>query len=163
MITIINFTILLVNLTISGVVLTVSEKDEQLLALLRDDARMPVSDLARHMGMSRTAVQARLEKLQKNGIITGFGVRLSQDFLRERVRALVMIKAPPTCRHAIEARLEKIPQLSALFSISGAYDLTAVIAAKSVSELDQLIDEVGTLDGVIDTMSSIILSTRIER
>lgn len=141
----------------------INDKDEQLIAVLRDQGRISISDLARTLGVSRTSAQMRIEKLQRNGVITGYGVRLSQEYLKSQVRALVMIKAPPAYRGSIERALTKMSGLTALYSISGIYDLTSVIAAASVEELDRLIDRIGNLEGVSDTMSSIILSTKVDR
>jgi len=141
----------------------ISDKDQQLISLLRENARLSVSEIARRLSVSRTAAQMRLEKLERNGVIDGYSVRLSAGFLKDRVRALVMIKSPPANRVKIENALFKIPQLTSLYSISGTFDLYAVISATSVSELDTAIDAIGRLDGVDDTMSSVILSTKIDR
>ncbi len=141
----------------------ISHKDEQLISLLRENARLSVSEIARRLSVSRTAAQMRLEKLERNGVIDGYSVRLSAKFLKDRVRALVMIKSPPGNRSKIENALSKMRQLTSLYSISGVFDLYAVISAPSVGELDAAIDEIGRLDGVEDTMSSVILSTKIDR
>ena len=143
--------------------MTILDKDEQLIALLRENARLPVAELARRLGVSRTAAQVRLEKLERTGVIDGYTVRLSSSFARNRVRAMVMIKSPPANRAGVEAALAKIPALTSLHSISGAYDLSAEISAPSVGQLDTVIDQIGTLDGVADTLSSIILSTKLDR
>lgn len=143
--------------------MTIMDKDEHLIALLRDNARMPVSEIARHLNVSRTAAQVRLEKLERTGVIAGYTLRLSSSFEKNRVRALVMIKLPPSNRALVEIALAKIPALQTLHSISGIYDLAAEISAPSVGELDQVIDIIGQLDGVADTQSSIILSTKLER
>jgi DNA-binding Lrp family transcriptional regulator len=74
-----------------------------------------------------------------------------------------LIKSPPGNRSKIENTLSKMRQLTSLYSISGVFDLYAVISAPSVGELDAAIDEIGRLDGVDDTMSSVILSTKIDR
>jgi DNA-binding Lrp family transcriptional regulator len=63
----------------------------------------------------------------------------------------------------VTASLNAIPEVTTLHSVSGTFDLIAIIAAPSISELDQLIDGIGTIDGVERTLSSIILSTRISR
>jgi DNA-binding Lrp family transcriptional regulator len=141
----------------------ISDKDQQLISLLRENARLSVSEIARQLSVSRTAAQMRMEKLERNGVIDGYSVRLSASFLKDRVRALVMIKSPPANRNKIEKVLSEIPQLTSLYSISGAFDLYAVISASSVAELDAAIDAIGRLDGVDDTMSSVILSTKIDR
>jgi len=140
-----------------------SDKDNKMISLLRENARLPVSEIARQLAVSRTAAQMRLEKLERNGVIDGYSVKLSNKFLKGRVRALVMIKSPPGTRHEIEVSLSKFQNLTSLYSISGTFDLSAVISARSVEELDETIDAIGRLDGVDDTMSSIILSTKIDR
>lgn len=140
-----------------------SDKDEQLISLLRENARISVSEISRQLSVSRTAAQMRLQKLERNGVIDGYSVRLSDKFSRVQVRALVMIKSPPANRGKIEKALSAIPQLISLYSISGAFDLSAVITARSVGELDAAIDQIGRLKGIEDTMSSVILSTKIDR
>ncbi len=140
-----------------------SVKDEQMISLLQGDGRMSVAELARRLNVSRTAAQMRLEKLEKSGVIIGYGVRLSQKYQKERVQALVMIKSPPSNRDSIEQKLAKLPHLVLLYSVSGLYDLAAVISAQSLEDLDAFIDEIGRLDGVEDTMSSVILSTKVDR
>ncbi len=134
-----------------------------MIALLRENGRMAVSEMARRLHVSRTAAQVRLEKLERTGVITGYGVRLSLSFTKREIRALVMIKSPASSRASIEARLIKIPQLTSLFFISGVFDIAVVIATQSVEDLDILIDKIGMFDGVKDTQSSIILSTKVER
>lgn len=138
-------------------------KDEQLIALLRQNGRLSVSEIARRLSVSRTAAQMRLQKLERNGIITGYSVNLSAGYLGNRVRALVMVKFPPARRAGIEAALTDLPQVTSLYSISGAYDLACVVSAASMGELDETIDRIGCLEGIGETMSSIILSTKIDR
>ncbi len=138
-------------------------KDEALIGLLRENGRLPVSEIARRMSASRTAVQMRLQKLERNGIIEGYSVKLSQSYLNKQVRALVMIKFQPGRRSEIEVALSEMPHLTSLYSISGVFDMTAVVTAASMDMLDQLIDRIGCLEGIDETMSSIILSTKIDR
>jgi len=143
--------------------MTISEQDDLLIALLRENARFSVSELARRLNVSRTAAQARLEKLERNGVITGYTVRLSPEIQTSRIRAMVMIKLPPANRLSIEAALKKNPALTALHSISGTFDLVAEISSRSVEDLDKVIDRIGGLDGVSNTQSSVILSTKFDR
>ncbi len=143
--------------------MTTSDKDDQMIALLRENGRMSVSELARRLHVSRTAAQSRLDKLERTNVIQGYSVRLSSTFTKNEVRALVMIKSPPPNRVRIEAALARISNLKSLFSISGVFDLSAVISAQSVEALDATIDQIGRLEGVEDTQSSIILSTKVDR
>jgi len=115
------------------------------------------------MSVSRTAAQMRLQKLERNGVIDGYSVRLSTSFTKDQVRARVMIKSPPLRRSKIENALRQIPRLTTLYSISGVFDLSAEISAASDADLDVAVDDIGQLDGVDDTMSSVIPSTKIDR
>ncbi|HTD73082.1 MAG TPA: Lrp/AsnC family transcriptional regulator [Steroidobacteraceae bacterium] len=137
--------------------------DEKLLFALRENGRASTALLARLVGRSRTSVQSRIERLEKQGIITGYGVRLAPELGIGAVRAHVMIKVGPKEARAVTAALREISQVRLLHSVSGEADLIAVAAAASVAEMDQVIDRIGALDGVERTTSSIILSTKFER
>lgn len=137
--------------------------DERLLLALRENGRASTTELARLVGRSRTSVQSRIERLEKRGVIIGYGVRLAPEHALGAVRAHVMIKIGPKETRAVTAALRAIPQVRVLHSVSGDADLIAVAAAASVAEMDQVIDRIGELKGVERTHSSIILSTKFER
>ena len=137
--------------------------DERLLLALRENGRASTAQLARLVGRSRTSVQSRIERLQKQGVIVGYGVRLAPEHGLAAVRAHVMIKVGPKESRSVTAALRNIAQVLVLHSVSGDVDLIAVAAAASVDEMDQVIDRIGALDGVERTTSSIILSTKFER
>jgi DNA-binding Lrp family transcriptional regulator len=143
--------------------MTIDAADRQLLSLLAENARAPVAELARALGLSRTTVQSRIERLERRGVITGYSARLSDEHERGLVRAHVLITAQPKLAGKVEVELRRIPEVRTLHSVSGQFDMIAVVVAPSISELDRLIDRIGALDGIDRTMSSIILSTRIER
>jgi DNA-binding Lrp family transcriptional regulator len=137
--------------------------DEKLLLALRENGRASTAQLARLVGRSRTSVQSRIERLEKQGIIVGYGVLLAPEQGLGAVRAHVMIKVGPKEARSVTAALRNIAQVRVLHSVSGDVDLIAVAATASVAEMDQVIDEIGALDGVERTTSSIILSTKFER
>jgi DNA-binding Lrp family transcriptional regulator len=139
------------------------DTDRKLIAMLRENARAPTAVLARRLGLSRTTVQARLERLERRGVIAGYSVRLSEDVERGLIRAHVLVTILPKTAPRIEADLRAIPEVRTLHSVSGNFDLIAIVEAASIGELDRLIDRIGSLEGVERTLSSIILSTRIER
>ncbi|CUX28416.1 AsnC family transcriptional regulator [Agrobacterium deltaense Zutra 3/1] len=143
--------------------MTIADKDRALLALLSENARMPVAELARKLGLSRTTVQARIERLEVDGVIAGYGLRLSESYLSGLVRAHVLITIAPKALPGVTAALAAIKEVTTLHSVSGTFDLIAILAAPSILDLDRLIDRIGALDGVERTLSSIILSTRISR
>jgi DNA-binding Lrp family transcriptional regulator len=137
--------------------------DQKLLAALRDNGRASTAQLARLVGRSRTSVQSRITRLEKQGVIVGYSVLLSPEHDLGAVRAHVMIKLGPKEARAVTAALRAIPQVRLLHSVSGEVDMIAVAATASVAEMDQVIDRIGALDGVERTTSSIILSTKFER
>ena len=137
--------------------------DEKLLLAMRENARASTAQLARHVGRSRTSVQSRIDRLERQGIILGYGVRLAPEHGLGAVRAHVMIKVGPKESRAVTSALREIPQVRVLHSVSGDADLIAVADTSSVAEMDQVIDRIGQLDGVERTTSSIILSTKFDR
>lgn len=150
-------------MTIPPDTLQMDDVDRQLVALLRVNSRQPVTTLSRCLGLSRASVYARIERLERTQVIGGYTIRLGQAYERKLVRAHVMIKISSRLATAIEARLSKLVELTALHAISGEYDLIALLEAESLAQLDSLIDAIAGLDGVERTTSSIVLSTRLRR
>ena len=137
--------------------------DHALLTLLRENARAPAVDLARRLGLSRTTVTARLQRLEAARVIVGYTVKLDGDVESRAVRAHVTIVCQPKASPGVEAALRRMAEVRQLHSVSGPFDMIAVVAAPSVAELDRVIDRIGSLDGVERTTSAILLSTRIDR
>lgn len=137
--------------------------DHALLALLRENARASTADLARRLGLSRTTVQSRLERLERQRVVAGYTIVVPDEIEAALVRAHVLITVAPRQSAAIESALRKIAEVRVLHSVSGPFDLIAIVAAQSIGELDALIDRIGALEGVERTTSAIVLSTRIER
>lgn len=139
------------------------ELDSRLLILLRENSRRQVSALASALGVSRATVYARIARFEKEGIVEGYTIRMGSEHDRKLVRAHVMIKLTPKLTHETVDALEQFRGVTALYSISGEHDLIATIEGANLGELDTLIDEIGQLDGVEKTTSSIILSTKFVR
>ncbi|MDR3508961.1 MAG: Lrp/AsnC family transcriptional regulator [Caulobacteraceae bacterium] len=139
------------------------DTDQRLISLLRENARASTAEIGRRLGLSRTTVQGRIERLERRGVILGYTTRLSDEIERGAVRAHVMITVGPKEARSVETALRAIPAVRMLHSVSGAFDLLAVVVAPSVAEMDDVIDRIGELPGVERTTSSIILSTRLDR
>lgn len=144
-------------------ILPITDKDRALLAILRQNARASTAEVARKLGVSRSTVQSRIERLESAGVISGYAVRIGERYEAGLVRAHVMITAAPKLSKAVSARLGELPELRRLHSVSGPFDLIAEVAAHSVSAMDAVIDTIGALEGVERTQTSVILSTRFER
>ena len=141
----------------------VTFKDQQLLSVLRGNARASTTQLAQILGVSRSTVQKRLERLETEGVIAGYTVQLSSEYLDQEIKAHVMITVSPRMTADIIAHMEKLDGIRAIYSVSGPHDLIAEVAAMSVTDLDGMIDKIIAIDGVERTVSSVILSTRLKR
>jgi DNA-binding Lrp family transcriptional regulator len=137
--------------------------DLRLLALLREDARSNVSLLASKLGVSRATVYNRIAKLEHDGTIAGYTVRIGADHLNRVIRAHVMIKVAAKLTLATQDALAAMPSLTSLYAIAGEYDFIATLEAPSPEALNDLIDAIGMLEGVLNTTSSVILATKVAR
>ncbi|MBU2981960.1 Lrp/AsnC family transcriptional regulator [Lentibacter algarum] len=138
------------------------ETDEALLALLSENARAPVATLARKMGLARTTVQARIERLETSGAIAGYTLRRSQS-ASAPLRATVLISIEPRSGPAVLARLRALPRVEQVHTTSGRWDLIAILRARTTEELDETLDDIGAAKGVKSSESLIHLSTKIDR
>ncbi len=137
--------------------------DHQLISLLQANARLPTADLARQLGVARTTVVARLARLEREGVVIGYTVRLGQPQDRPPVRAHVGITVQPRSGPAVVAALQRLTELVQLSSVSGEFDYIAVLQAASTQRLDALLDAIGQVDGVTRTTTSVVLAVRIDR
>jgi len=137
--------------------------DQRILALLRENARLSTALLGRRLGISRTTVHSRIERLLARRVITGFTVRMGTDQERDQIQAQVMIAAVQKVLARVEAALRALPEVRKLYSVSGQHEFIAIVVTDSVGEMDRLLDRIGAIEGVDRTESSIVLSTRIDR
>ena len=140
-----------------------TEKDEDLILLLKENARIPVSELARRLGVSRSTVQDRLKRLEMNGTIEGYSVRLGRREREREIAAFVTIGVKPQSAPAVITALKKLPKIDSLYTVSGKMDLIAIARTRSAEAMDRVLDEIGKLEGVQRTESAIILSTKFDR
>ena len=150
-------------MTVEMSISTLGAKDRELLAILSENAREQTATIARTLGLSRTTVQAKNDRLERDWVIAGYGEKLTDAYESGMVKAHVLITIAPKTLARITTELHAISAVRTLHSVSGNFDLIAVVEAASIAELDHLIDRIGAIDGVERTLSSIILSTRIRR
>ena len=141
----------------------INHQDEKLLTLLRRDARMSISNLARAMDMSRSTVQNRIAKLEANGVIRGYSLELGGEYSANQVEAHVSIKVHQKLTARTNSSLEQIGEVAQLYSVSGEYDLIAIVQAQSLEALSAVLDEIGNLEGVERTNSAVVLETKFRR
>ncbi len=138
-------------------------KDQQLLGVLRGNARASTTELAKILGLSRSTVQKRIDRLESEGVISGYTVQLSSAYRDQEIKAHVSVTVSPRMTQDIINAMTKLDGVRAIYSVSGPYDLIAEVAALSVSDLDIVIDKIIAIDGVERTETSVILSTRLKR
>ena len=139
------------------------DTDSRILALLRDNARLPVATIARQVGVARTTAIARIGALERRGVIAGYGVRLNAALQAPAVRAYVGVVIDARAGTRFVAAMQKLPQVDMLSAVSGSVDYMLELSCHSTAELDSLLDRVGNSEGVRSTATSIILTRRIDR
>ncbi len=137
--------------------------DRDIIALLAGDARMSVAVMARRLRIARSTVQARLERLETNGTIAGYTLRLGAAAQQGRIRATVLLSIEPRAQAAVLTRLRALATIERAHTTSGRFDMLLQLAAQTTTELDQVLDMIGEIPGVKSSESLIHLSTRIDR
>ncbi len=141
----------------------VSEKDHALLEVLRANAREPVASLARKLGLSRTTVQDRLRRLEEQGVIEGYTIKLAKAAVPQSFSAWVSIAVEPRKHIDVAKMLAKFPQIEVLHAVSGKVDLVALVRASSAESMDEILDRITVLNGITHVETAVILSTKLDR
>lgn len=141
----------------------IDDIDRALIDLLGQDARQPVAGLAKRLGLARSTVQARLDRLEARGVIAGYAVRLGADVAEGAIRATVLLTLEPRAATAVLGRLRGIEPVRAVHTASGRFDMVLEMRARSTRDLDEALDRIGEIEGVRATESLIHLSTRFDR
>lgn len=136
--------------------------DHKLVALLKVNARLPVVKIAKALGCARSTVQLRLKALEDSGAITGYTVSLAKR-KSTGVNALVLITVESTSEADVVQTLSRRHEVSKLYSVSGRFDLCAMVQTDSTEEIERVIDRVRAIRGVTDTLTSMVLSTKVDR
>ncbi|QPC41367.1 Lrp/AsnC family transcriptional regulator [Kaustia mangrovi] len=143
--------------------MVITDKDEELISLLKSNAREPVSSLARKMGVSRSTVQDRLRRLEERGIIAGYALKIGAGFEMSGLRAFVTISAEPGRAVEVAQRLGRFVQVESIHTVSGKFDMVALVRTRSAEDMDRVLDDIGLIAGVTRTESAVILSTKLDR
>jgi DNA-binding Lrp family transcriptional regulator len=133
--------------------------DQQLLSLLRKDARTSVATLATRLGVSRGTVTNRVTKLEDAGIIVGYTVRLRPDSQPDDIRAWMSIAVEGNETRAVIASLLGEPGVATLHDTNGRWDLLAELRAANLAELSQVLERIRLIRGISSTETSIHLQT----
>ena len=133
--------------------------DQQLLSLLRKDARASIATLAQKLGVSRGTVTNRITRLEDAGIIVGYTVRLRPDAEPNEIHAWMSIAVEGHETRKIVSLLMGEPSVAGLHDTNGRWDLLAELRVPTIDQLSEVLDRLRTLKGISATETSIHLKT----
>jgi DNA-binding Lrp family transcriptional regulator len=142
--------------------LSIDALDADLVALFADQPRIGVLEASRRLGVARGTVQSRLDRLERRGVVRGWGPQVSPTALGYPVMAFLTLEIRQGVGHdSVTSHLETIPELLEAFTITGAGDLWCRCVARSNADLQRVIDAVVATDGIVRTSTVIALATQI--
>ena len=135
------------------------DTDRKLIGLLRHNARTSVASLAKSLKVARGTVQNRLAKLERDGTIAGYTIRVRPKIDEHRIVALMTIAVEGSRIEAVLRTLRGDPSIETLYTTNGRWDLVAEIRADSLQSFDQVLSRIRLIDGIAGTETSLLLST----
>lgn len=131
--------------------------DEKIIEFLKNDSRESFVDIGKKLKLSESAVRRRVKNLVDNGTIKKFTVELGEE---NATKAIVLVSVESSMETSkVSSKLTKLEGIKTVYEITGQYDITVVISAPSISEINQSIDALRKIPGVTDTNTVIILRT----
>lgn len=140
---------------------TLDELDRRLIAALRVDGREPVTTLARRLGVTRATVNSRLKRLLDSGTVLGFSVRVREERDPDSIRAIALIEVEGRSTDQAISQLRGIPEVRALHTTNGGWDLVAELRTNTLSNFDRLLSQIRSIDGVVNSETSVLLSSAL--
>ena len=136
-----------------------NDTDSQILGLLRDNARMSITDLANKIRVSRATVQKRIEYMEMNGIIMGYTIRIKPSANQNTIRAWMNIMVEGTQTLAVVKALRLDSAVQTLHTTNGKWDLLVELESDSLESFDKILERIRNISGIYNTETSILLST----
>jgi DNA-binding Lrp family transcriptional regulator len=133
--------------------------DRRLLSMLRDNARVSVAAMAKSLGVARGTVQNRLARLEADGVIAGYTVRLKLQDEDQGIRALMTVAVEGNRTDEVLRALKGDPAVCALHTTNGRWDIVAELRTESLEAVDRVLGRIRQIDGISNTETSLLLST----
>lgn len=137
--------------------------DRHLLALLQANAREHAALLARKLGIARSTVVARIARLERSEIIGGYTVRMNHAAKTPRVHAYCSLTVSAKRASAVIGALTRLPEVIEVCAVSGRYDYMVFLCCDTPQQLDELLDQVGQIDGVHQSHTALVLRYKLDR
>lgn len=132
--------------------------DRQLIALLRRDARLPIATLAKQLGVSRGTVQNRMQRLEREGVVAGYTLRLAEHEDKAGVQAITLIEVHGAATDQVIATLRRLPEAAQVHSTNGRWDLVVHLNAADLNAFDRVLRELRSIAGVANSESHLLLA-----
>jgi DNA-binding Lrp family transcriptional regulator len=133
--------------------------DRQLVGLLRGNARMPAATIARTLRVARGTVQNRIARLEREGVIAGYTVRLAAADGDRRITALMLIAVEGNNVEKVLRSLRGDASVSTLHTTNGRWDIIAELRADTLEEFDRVLSRIRRIEGVANSETNLLLST----
>lgn len=140
-----------------------TDKDRQLLLLLQRNAREPAASLARKIGVSRSTLQERIQRLETAGVISGYTVKLRTGKLINGVECFTFVSCNNKVYSDIVRQLKAMDSIQAIHSVSGDWDFLIQVCADSLEKMNGELNKINAINGVEKTSSNIVMETRYDR
>ena len=122
---------------------------------------MPISSISQEIGVSRVTVQKKIRKLEESGIITGYTAKLNSDSFSHKVKGWILINAEANKEEKAIKSMMKLPEITGLYTTNGKWDLAAEITSTNLEDFDRAISSLRSINGILETETSLLLSSRI--
>ena len=138
--------------------------DREVIALLQENAKRTFADIGTHVGLSSTAVKRRVDRLERDGVIVGYGARIDPRALGEGIEALIEVYCADRIAPGDVGRsLAGLDQVISAFTVSGEADALVRARVESIADLEKFVERLRRDRNVLRTRTLIVLSTLIDR
>ena len=131
------------------------EKDRQIIKLLKNNARAGFGEIGTQIGLSEGAVRKRIKSLTDEGVIRRFTVKIA---VAEGAQAITLLATNPSCpTQEVSKKIQQIPNVETIYEVTGEYDIVAVITGLNVTEVNECIEKIRRVEGIMKTNTMIVL------
>lgn len=138
---------------------SLDDLDRRLLSALRESGREPVASLARKLDVSRATINSRLDRLLASGTVVGFSVRVRDESDPLTIRAVSLLEVEGRATDKVIRALKGLPEIRALHTTNGAWDLVAELGMENLAEFDQVLGRIRSIEGIVNSETSLLLSS----
>ena len=129
--------------------------DEEIIGYLKEDSRESFVDIGKKLKLSESAVRRRVKNLVDSKTISKFTIEIGEDNVTSAIVLVSVDSATDTSK--VSAKLAKLDGVKTVYEITGQYDITTIMSGSSIAEINNSIDALRKISGVVDTNTVIIL------